>query len=823
MQKLTKFFEFEKREAQIHSKWDGLNVYAFNESDADTFSIDTPPPTVSGYLHMGHVFSYVQCDAVARYNRISGKNVFYPVGFDDNGLPTERLVEKQTGKKVGVNATRQEFKDECFKVVDEVEEKFENLFKSIGISYDWGLRYQTISKKTEGIVLKSFADLFKKGLVYLKNAPVYWDIEDKTALAQADLEDKELESVEYYVPFKCGKTGKVVEVMTTRPELLVSCVAVLHHPDDERFRGIKKLKTPFFEEEVPFIEDDTVKQEKGTGVVMCSCYGDWHDVDWVKKHSLKPKVLMKDNGEIAHEFFKNEETGRFLRVVNARKRIVGEMKERGLVLSEKKIMHSVKCGERSGKPVEIINQRQVYVRVLPFKNLLLEKIEELEFMPSYMKIRLQKWIEGLNQDWCISRNRFFGIEMPYYTYEKDGQLVEFVFPQGIEASEGVKILQKTENGYLIDGSLEKFVISGTVPRKAPVEVNFHYVFDTWFTSSLTPQIAKGSFDVQNLPFGMRPQAHEIIRTWTFYTFLKGVLHSLNKKDDGKKVAEVDGSLFFMNEELEQGKKFLPWKKVVLSGWCLASDKRKMSKSKGNVAEPLEVLKKFGSDVVRYWCCNTPFGTDSAYSVDRLELGQKFTTKFWNCAKFALQNEKLNLKEEFRPTNEVDLWILGELAFAVGEYEKHFDEFSYFHARKVLDSFFWNCFCDNYLEIIKVRYYGIKAFVYKDKNLSQNEIDEIEKGKNSAIWTVYLVMKVLGVVYSPFCPFICEEVSAILFGEEGSVSARGSLKEIEKLLVFEKQENVKWLEEVVRFRKCKQEGGEFTNEIALPKDVVNYFG
>ena len=307
MSQLTKFFEFEKEEKNIHTKWDESAVYKYHKSNNE-FSIDTPPPTVSGYLHMGHVFSYVQCDIIARYNRIVGKSVFYPIGFDDNGLPTERLVEKQTGKKVGINCTKEEFEAECFKVVDEVEGRFEELFRSIGISYDWSLKYQTVSKKTEKIVLESFADLYAKGLIYLKNSPVYWDVEDKTALAQADLEDKDLESSEYFIPFTCTKTGKIIEVMTTRPELIPACVAVLYHPDDTRFIGISTVKTPLFGDEVPFLADETVKIDKGTGVVMCCSYGDWTDVEWIRKHKLTPKPLMQENGEIAHELYKNPET-----------------------------------------------------------------------------------------------------------------------------------------------------------------------------------------------------------------------------------------------------------------------------------------------------------------------------------------------------------------------------------------------------------------------------------------------------------------------------------------------------------------------------------
>jgi valyl-tRNA synthetase len=812
---LTKFFDIQN-EPQIHKKWDFLAVYKYQKSQNE-FSIDTPPPTVSGYLHMGHVFSYVQCDIIARYNRIAGKSVFYPIGFDDNGLPTERLVEKQAGKKVGINCTKEEFEEECYKAVDDVEGRFEELFRSIGISYDWSLKYQTVSKKTEAIVLESFADLHAKGLIYLKNAPVYWDIEDKTALAQADLEDKDLDSTQYFIPFSCSKTGKIVKVMTTRPELLPACVAVLHHPDDIRFTGISSVKLPFFDDEVPLIADETVKIDKGTGVVMCCSYGDWADVEWIRKHKLTPKPLMLENGEIAHEFYKNPENGRFLRVANARTKIVEEMAKLGLILDSKKILHSVKCGERSGKPVEIIEQKQIYIKTLPFKNFLLRATKELEFTPSHMQVRLEKWIEGLNQDWCISRNRFFGIEIPYYTFEFHGEKSEIIFPSGIQNSPEVTNVRKVDGGYLADykGVETKFA--------------FQYVFDTWFTSSLTPQIAKNSLKNENLPLTLRPQAHEIIRTWTFYTLLKSVLHACEIDKSGERIAEIDGVKFSIASEILAKQQHLPWKQVALSGWCLASDKTKMSKSKGNVTDPFSLIQKHGADAVRFWCSNTPLGTDSAYSEDRLELGKKFTTKLWNCLKFAMQNEIPSQVDVLQVSNDVDFWAISEMKKAVAEYRKYMEKMDYFHARKTADDFFWNIFCDNYLEFIKIRYYGTKAFIYKEKTLSKQEIDQIEQGKHSAIATVCTILKGIITLYSPFCPFICEKVQEILFNKNASIHEQGSMQAFENTInnITQVIDGEKWLEVVELFRKSKAEGTHLTIDSAskkhLPLDIIQYIG
>ncbi|MFT4967662.1 MAG: valyl-tRNA synthetase [Candidatus Deianiraeaceae bacterium] len=818
--KLSKFFDFTKKEYVIHTLWESKKIYHFQtNSHSEIFSIDTPPPTVSGQLHMGHIFSYVQADIIARYNRISGKNVFYPIGFDDNGLPTERLVEKQTGKKVGINCTKDEFTAECYETIKDIESKFETLFRSMGVSYDWSLKYQTISKATESIVLQSFSDLYSKGLVYLKNSPVYWDVEDKTALAQADIEEKEMESCEYYIPFSCTVSGKSIEIMTTRPELLPACVAVLYHPADKRFTDVKTLKSPLFSHLVPFIADETVKMDKGTGVVMCCSYGDWTDVEWIAKHKLTPKVLIQENGEMCHEFFQNIETGKFLRTVNARKKTVDALKDKKLITKENKIMHSVKCGERSGRPLEIIHQRQMYIETIPFKNFLLNSAEEISFTPSHMKTKLLKWIEGLNQDWCISRNRYFGIEIPYYVCTHNNKRYEFIFPQGIHNSQEVGDVQKNSTGYTAKyyGDIDEL-------KDEVINLEFQYVFDTWFTSSLTPQIAKGSLLAKNLPFSLRTQAHEIIRTWAFYTLLKSTLHSCNTKGDGQSIGKTRNTEFAISENILQKKQHIPWENIALSGWCLASDKSKMSKSKGNAPDPTSLIKKHGSDVIRHWCSSTPLGTDSTYSEDRLEIGKRFTTKLWNCLKFATQNECPQHVDTVKITHETDLWIIDELKKSIREYSQKLNEFKYFHARKAIDGFFWNTLCDNYLEFIKVRYYGTKAFIYKDANLSQSEITTIENDRQSAIHTLYLTLQCITVAFSPYCPFICEEIHQMVSSNKSpniQNSLNDSMETLHKVKAFSGNSQ-EWIKAVAEVRKCKQDGLQIKyNDTHLPDDIKRY--
>jgi len=434
-----------------------------------------------------------------------------------------------------------------------------------------------------------------------------------------------------------------------------------------------------------------------------------------------------------------------------------------------------------------------------------------------MQVRLEKWIEGLNQDWCISRNRFFGIEIPYYTFELNGEKSEIIFPNGIQNSPEVANVRKVDGGYLA-------IFKGVETKFA-----FQYVFDTWFTSSLTPQIAKNSLKNENLPLTLRPQAHEIIRTWTFYTLLKSVLHACEIDKNGEKIAEIDGVKFSIASEILAKQQHLPWKQVALSGWCLASDKTKMSKSKGNVTDPFSLIQKHGADAVRFWCSNTPLGTDSAYSEDRLELGKKFTTKLWNCLKFAMQNAIPSQVDVLQVSNDVDFWAISELKKAVAEYRKYMEKMDYFHARKTADDFFWNIFCDNYLEFIKIRYYGTKAFIYKEKTLSKQEIDQIEQAKHSAIATVCTILKGIITLYSPFCPFICEKVQEILFNKNASIHERGSMQVFESTInsIVQVIDGEKWLEVVELFRKSKAEGAHITIDSAskkhLPLDIIQYIG
>lgn len=896
MKELPKFFDYKTREPEIAKNWHETGVFVFQPKKEPSFKIDTPPPTVSGLLHMGHVFSYVQTDFIARYKRLMGFNVFYPIGFDDNGLPTERLVEKQTGKKVGKNATKEEFVEECFKVIEEAEKEFEALFRQIGLSVDFGLKYQTIAPTTAQISQASFIELYNKGLIYQKFAPVYWDTTDKTALAQADIEEKEVES--YEVRYKAFIGKEEVHIMTTRPEMLPACLCVLFHPEDERYAKFegKEITLPFEGLKVKMHADKDVSREKGTGLVMCCAFGDMQDKVWIERHDLWHKIpyieidengiptlsinatpreyakrkglfiggtvnestrnLISDEGLLQNEFFKKED-GKLAKVEEGREMIIKHLLAKGFIVGSKpemsfeealaepsvklnKIKHFVKCGERSGKPVEILLKNQWFASLMPFKRDLFEVIKKIDFHPAHMKLRLQQWIEGLNQDWCISRDRFFGISVPFRTFEIEDNvsretLLEIqkdfykevftplakkfggvinenhfemeaeVLHELMESPEFINIEDEfTISGFdlevknigiqkytiilhrsfeglfneLLKGQAElinekSFLITDEklpqlnklieekkeILKEMGVEnltiKTESLVLDTWFTSSLTPEIAWKSF-TETPVFDLRPQAHEIIRTWAFYTISKAYLHSLElksvtKKPDSKQ--EFNSREFF---RMKENPKIIPWKNVMLSGWCLASDKTKMSKSKGNVITPSALIAEKGVDAIRLWCASSALGVDTAYSEPLLELGKKFINKLWNVAKF-VQMKAHELKQNAEITEAFDKWIIAELGQVLLEYKAFMEKFEYSKALDVLNDFFWKSFCDNYLEVIKVRYYGLEALIYKE-NRPKNPSEVVAK-QQSCLKTVQKIYNALLLLYAPFTPFITEELQS----------------------------------------------------------------
>jgi len=743
-------FDFKNQETRWQKNWRETGVYLWDsrESRANTFVIDTPPPTVSGHLHMGHVFSYCQTDIIARYQRMSGKNVYYPVGFDDNGLPTERLVEKEHNVRAA-DMPRAEFISLCHKVATEAEERYRGLFRHIGLSVDWTQEYQTVSPHAMRMSQMSLMDLHNKGLLYRTSQPTLWDPVDRTAIAQAEVVEKEQKGALYYIPFT-DAAGHQVPIATSRPELIAACVAVVVHPDDERMKGLHgtKLYSPIFKAEVPVIADAGVDPNKGTGAVMCSTFGDLRDITWWKTHHLPMRNIIDRAGKLGNmdafgstdwpsadpataKVAIDEING--LNVRQARTKMIEMLKERNLLLGEEQTLQAVPTAERSGAPLEIVPSQQWMIHLLDRKDELIEKGREIQWNPPHMRERYETWVYGLNWDWCISRQRHFGVPVPFWYSKRPGEEGKVILPEVTDLP--VDPLKDLPKGY-----------------KREEVVGDADVLDTWATSSISPQLNSHGLNknmaldterhAKLYPADLRPQAHEIIRTWAFYTVVKSLLHA-------------DSA---------------PFHQTAISGWCLARDGTKMSKSKKNVVEPKELLDTYGADAVRYWAARAQLGKDTVIADNQFKDGRRLAMKLWNASKLVAPH--LPADEVVKPADElvrtgqithpVDLWLLTNLNKTVTEATAAFKEMDYTRALTVSEKFFFGTYCDTYLEFSKGRLYG--------------EIGS-PQDVNSATRTLQTAHKAVLTLFAPFTPYVTEELYSHLYPADkaalGSIHARGT--------------------------------------------------
>ena len=739
-------------EAKWMHSWEEAGVYRFDRSRprAGVFSIDTPPPTVSGSLHVGHVFSYTHTDIVARFHRMRGKAVFYPMGWDDNGLPTERRVQNYFGvrcdpslpydaaftppEKPGkqpISVSRPNFVALCARLTAEDEKAFEALWRQLGLSVDWGMTYATIDARAQRVSQLSFLRLFHKGHAYQLEAPTLWDVDFRTAVAQAELEDREQPGAYHRIEFaRSGGAGSVA-IETTRPELIPACVALVAHPDDERYKPLfgTDVITPLFGVRVPVRAHELADPEKGSGIAMICTFGDLTDVIWWRALSLPVRAIIGPNGALkpvpwGSAGWESDDPERArqaydqlanLSAAKARARIVELLKESGALTGDPRpITHAVKFYEKGDRPLEIVSSRQWFVKTMAFRDVLLQRAEELQWHPAYMQARLENWINGLNGDWCISRQRFFGVPFPvWYPVLADGSL-DYAHPL-VPAEARLPIDPSTDvpDGYQAGQRNQPGGFSGDPD-----------IMDTWATSSLSPQIAGRWLDDPDLfarvfPMDVRPQAHDIIRTWLFSTVLRA--------------------------ELEFGT--LPWKHAAISGWVLDPDRKKMSKSKGNVVTPMALLEEHGADGVRYWAaCGRP-GTDTAFDPGQMKVGRRLAMKFLNAAKFALSNSE----PRGAITHVLDIGVLGNLQQLVRDATQHLEDYDYAWVLQRVETFFWD-FCDNYLELAKARRYG----------------DFGEAAAASANSAMLLALSTLNRLLAPFLPFVTEEVWS--WWQPGSVHA-----------------------------------------------------
>jgi valyl-tRNA synthetase len=731
-------------------RWDADGVYRFDRSRprAEVFSIDTPPPTVSGSLHVGHVFSYTHTDVVARFQRMRGKAVFYPMGWDDNGLPTERRVQNYFGvrcdptlpydplfvapEKPGKHAipvSRPNFIELCARLTAEDEKVFERLWRYLGLSVDWSMTYATIDRRAQRVSQLSFLRLLRRNLAYQLEAPTLWDIDFRTAVAQAELEDREQPGAYHRIRFKSAARDAFVEIDTTRPELIPACVALVAHPDDERYKPLfgTDVLTPLFGVRVPVRAHTLADPEKGTGVAMICTFGDLTDVIWWRELALPVRAVIQTNGAFkpltwgvsgwestdAVVAQKHYDPLAGLSAVKARARIVEDLKASGDLLGEPRpITHAVKFYEKGDRPLEIVTSRQWFVKTMEFREELLARGRELQWHPPYMQARYENWINGLAGDWCVSRQRFFGVPFPlWYKVRGDGS-VDFD-ARLVPAEDRLPLDPSTEvpEGYVASQRNQPGGFAGDPD-----------IMDTWATSSLTPQIASRWEEDPDLfarvfPMDVRPQAHDIIRTWLFDTVLR--------------------SHFEFNS--------LPWKHAAISGWVLDPDRKKMSKSKGNVVTPMGLLEEHGADGVRYWAASGRSGTDTAFDTGQMKVGRRLAIKLLNASRFVLAKPEA----PGSVTAAVDRGLLTTLARIVHESTADLEDFNYTRVLERTETFFWS-FCDDYLELVKGRRYGDQGTA-------------LAASANGALFTALSTMLRL---FAPFLPFVTEEVWS--WWREGSI-------------------------------------------------------
>ena len=689
-------------EKEMQKLWEEKEAYKFKGVDErPIYSVDTPPPTVSGKLHVGHIFSFTQSEMLVRYHRLKGENVYYPFGFDDNGLPTERLVEREEGI-FAKDLSRSEFIEKCTATKDKYIREFQDLFKRLGIGADWDLGYDTINELSRKVSQRSFIDLVKKGKAYRKEMPVLWCPCCQTSIAQAELENKDVKSYFNYINFSVD--NKDLEIATTRPEFLGGCVAIFVNPNDERYKDLigKNATVPLYNNQVPIIADEKVAIDKGTGVVMCCTFGDQTDMEWQKEYNLPIKKIMQADGTINPDVV----IIGGMKTLDARMKIVEELQKQGLLVKSDKIEHSVSTHERCGNEIEIINSPQWYIDILSIKDELIRAADDINWHPEAMKARYLDWVNNLKWDWCISRQRYFGIPFPVWYCKECGDVM---IPEDKELP--LNPLEHNPHGTCKCGCKE------FIPETA--------VMDTWATSSVSPFINMkyGENDERKFlyPMSMRSHAHEIIRTWTFYSIVKSLYHT------GQ----------------------VPWKDLMISGFVLAKKGEKISKSKNNAKmSPNDLLDTYGADMIRYWTASNKLGTDTWFDTKDIESSKRFMNKLWNSAKFVDMHIKdADLSEESE-LQSIDKWLISRCHETFEKYQQQMENYEMGLARQEIDKFFWNDLCDNYLEMAKERLYN-----------PDNKYGDSQKAAQQTLATVFLeVLK----MYSPFVPHITEYIYQELY-------------------------------------------------------------
>jgi len=717
---MDKRYDNKAHESRVQKKWTEEKTYSPTNNPGTFFSIDTPPPTVSGSLHIGHIFSYTQTDIIARHKRMNGFSVYYPFGFDDNGLPTERYVEKikkTNAYKVG----RTEFITLCLEETQKAAQQFTALWQRMGLSANWDMIYSTISAPVRRLSQASFIELYRNGFIYRRNEPALYCTTCRTSVAQAELEDRELPSFFNDIVFKDEKGNDLI-IGTTRPELLPSCVALFFNPEDERYKHLENTKAtvPIFGHQVPIYADECVDMEKGTGLVMCCTFGDKTDIEWYKAYNLPYRQSIGFDGRWV------EDTGILAgkKVAEARQAIIETLIKENLLLRQKEINHAVNVHERCKKEIEFVMLPQWFLRIVEHKQKLLDLGDQIEWYPHFMKTRYRDWVQNISWDWCLSRQRYYGIPFPVWHCANCNEIILADLDQlPVDP-------QETQPKHACSKCNSKNLIPDTD------------VMDTWNTSSLTPYICselytheKIDFTTKKLPplipMSMRPQAHDIIRTWAFYTISRTWMHN----------------------------NIIPWNEIVISGHVLSDTKGKLSKSQEHaIRSPEKLLEKYPADAIRYWTASGTLGHDVAFSEEQLKVGIKLITKLWNAFKFAkdhIQDVSMDTPPNVEPSI-INQWLLHTLSKTFDDYQNYFEKNEFSLALHQIEKFFWNNFCDTYLELIKHQLF----------NPDEYDTDEVAATRSTLAHAGLRILQ----LYAPFMPHITEVLYEIVYKEKAGIAS-----------------------------------------------------
>jgi len=688
---MGKKYNAQESESKWRDFWEKEKIYKFDfKKKGLVYSIDTPPPYASaGHLHVGHALHYTQFEIIARIMRMIGFNVYFAPGYDDNGLPTEKFVEE----KLGINKAktdRSEFRKLCLKESKKVEDVYtDNVLEKLGHSYDWDLLYQTISPEAQRVSQTAFVRLIEKGECYRSKEPVIWCPYHETALAQAEVEDLNRKTKLNYIEF--GDKEKVL-IATTRPELLSSCVGVFVNPNDKKNKKLigKELMVPVFNYNVRVMADETVDPEFGTGVLMVCTFGDNADIEKWKKYDLDLKISIDEKGKL------NENAGKFagMGAKEGREVILKELEKLGRLKKQEELEQTVGSCWRCNNPVEYIVTDQWFIHTLKHKKKLLEMGNKINWYPEFMKVRYDDWVKNLAWDWAISRQRYYGVPIPVWYCEHCKET----------------IIAKEDELPIDPTSIEK-----KCPKCRKKAIPEDDVFDTWMTSSNSPEVAMRWLEKPEqynklAPMSLRPQSHDIIRTWAFYTMLKSYL--------------------LFNR--------VPWKDIMIGTFVLDSKGRGMSKSKGNAIWADELVEKYGVDVFRYWVGTASVGSDLSFNENDLVAGKRFVTKLFNAGKFVFMNLQ-DYKNKKPKLQDIDKYFLEKIKEMSETAKKYYLKYDIAGAKRTIEDFFWNIFCDNYLEIVKKRIYNNKA------------------GKESAQYSLHKILLTIVKLIAPIMPFITENI------------------------------------------------------------------